>query len=75
MPDVKPSMPEEPAASATPLPAEPAAPVEAAPARTLPRSRPACPECGARVEPYTGDINPHKLGTGWCETHGRVRLS
>lgn len=41
----------------------------------LPVSIVECPEadCRRHLLMYDGD-NPHKSGTGWCATHGRVVL-
>jgi hypothetical protein len=33
-----------------------------------------CPDCGSEMEPPTGSVNVHKLGTAWCPTHGRRPL-
>lgn len=34
-----------------------------------------CPFCKEELEVYTGGaVNPHKLNTGWCITHGRISL-
>lgn len=48
---------------------------EAAPAEEWPEglSKDTCPVCHVPVDKYEGE-NPQKIGTGWCPTHGRVRL-
>lgn len=33
-----------------------------------------CPDCNARLERYEGD-NPHKIGSQFCPTHGRIWVS
>lgn len=44
--------------------------VSAAPARSAPPATPSCPDCGGPLVPYTGEGNPHKVGTGFCAACG-----
>ena len=58
-------------ATAPGVDAPPPSPPE--PSRHRAPAPPFCKECGVAVEVYDG-TNVHKLGTGWCRTHGRVAI-
>lgn len=71
-PDPKPAaeLPSTPATAAGVDAAPPSPPQPAPP--TKPKG-PVCPVCGGDVDVYAG-ANPHKIGTHYCPTCGRIKL-